>query len=333
MYSIELVKWQLANGKSPVMYGQAGSFSDAPKEKTITYIEKMVRNSIALKDEAGTLFRSKDFEGARAKYLEALNAMKYLGEGLDNEQKAIVFELTVPCHNNLALCSLQMHDYSEASIYARNGIMLVSAIEDRIDSGKVWQHLVARGMTEKKLKNEWKKKSYFLAGKADLMRREYAAAVTNLEAALKLTVHDDSAQSTAVAEEAKLRELLQIATKKRSAELKKEKNTWAKAFEKNNKEPEPAPQSHSQPQPGSSSSSSGEGLSRGGGVDLTKAGVYGDVFASSSSGSGYDDSVDEEAQAAAKRKAQDETLGWVVGVGLVVCAAAAGTAYYLRSRR
>ena len=228
MYEIELDRWTLAQGQSPKLFAQLESLSEIPSAISSTGenaasndVEKAMAAAAAFKDVAGNLFRAKDFEGSKLKYLEALNAIKHLGEGLDNDKKAIVFELTVPCHNNLALCSLQVHEYHEAAIYARNGIMLVSAIEERIESGKVWQELVARGMTEKKLKNEWKKKSYFLAGKADLMRREYDTSVSNLEEALKLTVHDDSS-STAAAEEAKLKELLQIAIKKRAAELKKQ---------------------------------------------------------------------------------------------------------------
>ena len=228
MYEIELKNWVLAQGQNPKLFAQLESLTEMPsaassngKQVASNDVEKTMATAVAFKDEAGNLFRAKDFEAAKLKYLEALNAMKHLGEGLDNDQKAVVFELTVPCHNNLALCSLQIHEYNEAAIYARNGIMLVSAIEERIESGKVWQELVTRGMTEKKLKNEWKKKSYFLAGKADLMRREYDTSVSNLEEALKLTLHDDSS-STAAAEEAKLKELLQIATKKRAAELKKQ---------------------------------------------------------------------------------------------------------------
>ena len=224
MYEIELKNWVLAQGQSPKLFAQLESLSGTSsngEQAESNDVKKAMATAVAFKDEAGNLFRAKDFEGAKLKYLEALNAMKHLGEGLDNDQKAVVFELTVPCHNNLALCSLQIHEYNEAAIYARNGIMLVSAIEERIESGKVWQELLSRGMTEKKLKNEWKKKSYFLAGKADLMRREYDTSVSNLEEALKLTLQDDTS-STAAAEEAKLKELLQIATKKRTAELKKQ---------------------------------------------------------------------------------------------------------------
>jgi tetratricopeptide (TPR) repeat protein len=338
MHAVELSNWRLAQGQSPTLFARADSLSDKElppsssssassashehaEESAAKYVQKTVAVAVALKDEAGALFRAKDFNGAKTKYLEALDAMKYLGEGLTNEQKALVFELTVPCHNNLALCSMQVQEYSEAAIYARNGITLVSAIEERIDNGKVWQQLVSRGMTLKKLRNEWKKKSHFLAGKADLMRREYDTAVTNLEEALRLTLHDDP---TAAAEEAKLRELLQVATKKRAAELKKEKSTWTRAFEKNSAlDAGAAPTSSSAPPSPARNGGDAEPT-----IDLTKPGRYGDVFDAAASAEAA-----EAAEEAARRRAQDETLGWVVGVGLVVATVAAASVYLFRSRK
>lgn len=116
--------------------------------------------------------------------------------------------------------------------------MLISALEERMDGGQVWQCLQDRGMTKTKLIKEWKTKSYFLAGKAELLRKEYDVSINHLESALALLA-DDPQSSTEIV---KLKELLQTATKKRTAELKKEKSTWSKAFQKNNEIPEKVPE-------------------------------------------------------------------------------------------
>lgn len=116
--------------------------------------------------------------------------------------------------------------------------MLISALEERMDGGQVWQCLQDRGMTRTKLIKEWKTKSYFLAGKAELLRKEYDVSIGHLESALTLLA-DDPQSSTEIV---KLKELLATATKKRTAELKKEKSTWSKAFKKNNEIPEKVPE-------------------------------------------------------------------------------------------
>ena len=116
--------------------------------------------------------------------------------------------------------------------------MLISALEERMDGGQVWQCLQDRGMTKTKQIKEWKTKSYFLAGKAELLRKEYDVAINHLESGLALCANDPQSSTDIV----KLKDLLATATKKRTAELKKEKSTWSKAFQKNNEIPEKVPE-------------------------------------------------------------------------------------------
>ena len=53
-------------------------------------------------------------------YLDHFIYPQYLGESLSNEQKATVFEQTVPCHNNISLCCMQLKSYGESAQFARN---------------------------------------------------------------------------------------------------------------------------------------------------------------------------------------------------------------------
>ena len=110
--------------------------------------------------------------------------------------------------------------------------MLITALEERMPDGLVWQCLLERGMTANKLLKEWKTKSYFLAGKAELLRKEYDSSIAFLESGLKF-LNDDPQYIEKIT---KLKELLSTATKKRAEELKKEKSTWSKAFQKNKAE-------------------------------------------------------------------------------------------------
>jgi tetratricopeptide (TPR) repeat protein len=244
IYIVTLLHWKLAQGQSPTLYVQESNLSQNPiirknniikeTEPQIPYAESSIAKAIAIKEEAGLFYKQGDIESAKNNYLKALEAMQYLGESLTNQQKAIVFEQTVPCHNNISLCCLLLKNYPESVQFAKNGILLISAIEERMETGLVWKCLLERGMTQNKLLKEWKKKSYFLAGKAELLNKEYKNAIIHLENAIKLI--DGDVQSAA--EILKLKDLLKSAMKKKSAELKREKDTWAKAFQKNKIEPD-----------------------------------------------------------------------------------------------
>lgn len=195
-------------------------------------VEKCLAKSLAAKQEAGELFKSGDNEGARTKYLEAVEQLQYVGDDLTNEQKAKVFEQSVLINNNIALCCLRLKNFNNAVAFGRNALLLINTLEERIPHALVWQALVSEGMTLDKYHKEWKKKSYFLVGKAELGQSNYQAALDNLRAALAL-IQNDPAHVKGSDE---LKQLITQATTKLSAEKKKEKATWSKAFEKGKKE-------------------------------------------------------------------------------------------------
>ena len=76
-----------------------------------------------------------------------------MSDNLSNEHRAAVFELTVPCNNNIALCSINLQNYGEAILYANNGLLLTSALESRVKSNsEVWKVLQEKfSMTLEKL--------------------------------------------------------------------------------------------------------------------------------------------------------------------------------------
>lgn len=157
------------------------------------------------------------------------------------------------------------------------GLLLIQSLEDKINAGpsEVWKCLQARSVSYDKLQ-EWKRKSYFYLGKAELKNKEFDDAASHLEAAVALT--PSSAKDLG-----KIKELLETAKKHRAAELKREKSTWSRAFKssKAEHEAEEAAAAAAQTPPSSpttrSSSGGGDGVtvSKGGGVHIDMNSILG----------------------------------------------------------
>jgi hypothetical protein len=108
--------------------------------------------------------------------------------------------------------------------------MLIETLEARIPGAQVWHCLLEAGMTLEKFQKEWKKKSLFLLGKAELGLCNYQTSLDHFKAALSLIATDESPIMVKQSDE--LRTLISQAQVKRTAEKKKERATWSRAFEK-----------------------------------------------------------------------------------------------------
>ena len=205
-YVVTLDNWQLADGKSPVLYlmhsavtvdAEAQKAAELHKRKRAQW-NNLLTIAVSNKDKAAGLFKKKDFDGAKKAYLDALSALNNLGTELPDSFRAEVLEHTIPCHNNIALCSMKNRQYDEAIAYANNGVMLVDALDGQITKGAgaahggsgerklsmVWMAFKRRGMTYEKLIRDWKKKSLFYKGKAAYLAKDYNQAIENLAMAL-----------------------------------------------------------------------------------------------------------------------------------------------------
>lgn len=98
---------------------------------------------------------------------------------------------------------------------------LIEGLEKKIPDGEVWKALLKRGVTREKL-NDWKKKSYFYMGKASVLKKDNATAITYLQVALKL--------ATVPGDVASMRELLAKAKQQRDAEKKRQEAFAKTAF-------------------------------------------------------------------------------------------------------
>ena len=87
-------------------------------------------------------------------------------------------------------------------------------------------------MTYEKLTKEWKKKGFFFLGKALYNNKDFDEAIVALTSALQLVESDPSYKENA----SDISTLISEVKQKRALSLKKEKDTWSKAFKKNKQE-------------------------------------------------------------------------------------------------
>jgi tetratricopeptide (TPR) repeat protein len=255
-FVVTLKNWQLADGKSPTLFLAADAITPLADRAIVEKVRKLaledaaassskgktkeetlresIDKAVSLKNLAASHFKKEAYSEACQAYLDALECMNKMGYDMPDPFRAEVLEHTIPCHNNIALCCMKDKKYEEAKIYANNGVMLIDAMCDQINSTKsnVWGEFMKRGMTLNKLTKDWKKKSLFYKGKACLLQREYDGACSNFELALDL-VKDDA---TMVKQAKELTDFLAQARKLRLMAQKKEKDTWKKAFSKNSEE-------------------------------------------------------------------------------------------------
>lgn len=241
IYVIKLNNWKLADGKSPILYLNQSSItmSDIEKknDKPIDKCEDSLEKSLKLKNEGNENFKKSNILEARLNYMQALETLQLVKGDLSNLQKSQLFEQTVTCNNNVALCCIRLKEYQLCIEFATNSLALIKSLEKNIPNSQIWKCLLQNNITIDKLQKEWKKKSHFYIGKAELCRKNFEEAVQHLTAALNLII-DDKTLSTNISE---LKQLLTEAKTKRNAVKKKEQNMWENAFKKDSDNNSPSP--------------------------------------------------------------------------------------------
>ena len=258
-YVVRLNKWSLADGQSPTQYLQRQAITvDKQRAENEVNWRRLLEDAVNAKDKAANFFKAKDFEAAKESYLTALTKLNGLGTELPDDFRAEVLEHTIPCHNNVALCSMKIKKYDDAVAYANNGVLLISAFETVMretapangdleqSQSNLWKQFQKRGMTYQKLTQEWKKKSLFYKGKALYLGKNYEAAIEQLGLAMEVLKLGDAKGPVIDKQIDELADLLNKAKIDKRKESKKEKETWQRAFKKNNTEPEDEPTSTSQ---------------------------------------------------------------------------------------
>jgi hypothetical protein len=201
----------------------------AESQTTESAVDVALKNALDLKNEGGYLFGTGNFEGARQKYVNALESLQYIGDVKSDKHKAALFELSIPLSSNTALCCFKEGNYVDTTIFTRNALIFIKALEDKTEStSEIWDILLARGLTYQKLM-DFKKKSLVLGGKAEFYRYNYTEALSSLNQALSLIPVSDRGGSKEADE---LTKWINKVAAKDSQTRKKEKAMWGKAFKK-----------------------------------------------------------------------------------------------------
>eukprot|EP01038_Epipyxis_sp_PR26KG_P006736 gene6736-9230_t len=253
IYIVELLNWKLATDKSPILYLQQTALSkpnlkettntptleqtsqklsaEIELERANTAFVEFLEKGIKAKNEATELFNGKvpDFQVVKQKYLEALGCLQLMSEDLTNDQKAQVFELTVPCQNNVALCCFKLKSYHECILFAKNALLLINSLEETLPYGLVWLSMLKNGMNIEKLLKVWKRKSLVFIGKSEMARQNFDEAIEKLEEAKNILGNDEKYK----VDVKQIVDVLVLAKKNKATEAKRAKDTWSKAFEKN----------------------------------------------------------------------------------------------------
>ncbi len=207
---------------------------------------------------------------------------------------------------------------------------MISALEDKISQGSlVWQSLISEnGMTFEKLM-DWKKKSHFFVGRAMLQEKDFAEAISHFEQALQLL----GGQSKDVG---KITELLVFAKKQRTAELRREKSTWSKAFQVSKEQQEQEEFDAKEKTKKNNASEKKSSLLCATGTSAPVSAIFG---ASSFSKMLINPIIRDNIEASEKKEnnihVEEElsTMNWLVG-GLGLLGLAAGVAFiFLKARR
>lgn len=250
VYIVTLHKWRLAQGQSPKLYLQKQSLRkpqnavleevahEEKKSEDSSSFESKLKRCIELKNNGTAFYKLQDFENALIMYTNALSVITYMGDKLSNDEKASLMEQSVPCHNNMSLCSLKLNKWAYCVLYANIAIQLISSLEAQIPQGsKVWECLQERGVDMDTLLKKWKKRSYYLAGKGYTGALELKNAKESYQQALQLIVND----SEYVKETSELTKLIADTSKKIAKENRIEKKMWTKAFSGSGEEEEKTP--------------------------------------------------------------------------------------------
>lgn len=138
-------------------------------------------------------------------------------------------------------------------------VRLVSVLESRLNESRVWVIMQSRGITYDTLVKKWKRKAYYLLGKAYVGMMELKLAKDSFKSALTIIQSDSSLAKEAT----EIKQLLASTTKKLEKETKNAKKMWSKAFQQNSgiegdieRAMSPDTPSRSQPSPSQASSSS-----------------------------------------------------------------------------
>jgi len=247
MYKVIPESWRLANDCKPIFYMQAEYMKASPLYVPNGRQQKSVPEIIAdaekLKGEGAIFFQAGDFVAAISKYQSCLTLIDS-GREMSNEERAQIFELTVPCYNNIAMCLFKQKDkvaIVSCCDFAQTALRLCQAVENKIERGQsdFGDALLARGVIKSvdNLRKTWSRKSRTLLGDAFMLRSDHNQAIEHYNGAIACLNGDPSFESIIKGLNDKIKKCKQL----QKVEKNKEKKFSQRIFNKMGKEDEDAP--------------------------------------------------------------------------------------------
>jgi len=161
-FHVQINSWKLA-GRSRVKCYLFSNQVKVVRKKTLMEMNAAERVQFAMlqKKGASRMFAEKRYQEALNIYAGSIDAVRYIQHDThnDNECRADLIEVMVTCSNNAATCAIQMQLWEEAFKYAKNSLILLSALFGK-RGAKI--HTILNkdnGICDAKLFGEWRVKS------------------------------------------------------------------------------------------------------------------------------------------------------------------------------
>ena len=161
-FHVQINSWKLA-GRSTVNCYLFSNQVKVVRKKTLMEMNAGERVEFAMiqKNGASKIFAEKRYQEALNIYAGSIDAVRYIQHDShnDNERRADLIEVMVTCSNNAATCAIQLQLWEEAFKFAKNALILLSALFEK-RGAKI--HTILNkdnGLCDAKLFGEWRVKS------------------------------------------------------------------------------------------------------------------------------------------------------------------------------
>lgn len=185
-YHIQITSWKLA-GRSRVKCYLFANQVKVVRKKTLMEMNAEERVEFAMKQKKGAsiLFAEKKYQTALNVYAGCIEAVRYIQHDMnnDNECRADLIDVMVTCSNNAATCCIQLKQWEEAFKYAKNALILLTALFGK-RGAKIYSILNKdNGHCDAKLFGEWRIKSRIIMATALFEKEGYDLALEELRLA------------------------------------------------------------------------------------------------------------------------------------------------------
>ena len=185
-YHVLLSSWRLT-GRSRVKCYLFSSHVKVVRAKTLREMDPYERVEYAMKrkETASALFQKKNYNDALIKYAEAVDAVRYLQHtpNSSNECRADLVLVIVTCSNNAATCCMKLNKFDEASRFAKNALILLSALYNKRGMKIHGIMIKDHHLTDAKCFGEWRGKSCLIMAQCEKEKQYFDNSISHVNEA------------------------------------------------------------------------------------------------------------------------------------------------------